>query len=246
MSAEAGAVHIGTSGWNYKHWKERFYPDGLPQKGWLGYYAERFHTVEVNNSFYNLPSESTFRSWRDDSPAGFLFSVKASRYITHMKKLKDPERSLKRFMDRVGALEDALGPILFQLPPRWRFNRQRLEAFVHALPAGRRYTFELRDPSWHNDECLRVLSDAGAAFCVYDLKGELSPRETTADFVYVRLHGPGLKAYTGSYDREALSGWAGALSAWSRQGRDVFCYFDNDQNAYAAHNALELQRMLEG
>jgi len=209
----------------------------------LGYYAERFRSVEINNSFYHLPEKATLRHWRDTVPADFVFTAKASRYITHMKKLKDPEDSIDRFFNRVTSLGDKLGPILFQLPPRWRFNRERLEAFLGALSTDFRYAFEFRDHSWLNAETYELLSRYNAAFCIYDFDGFLSPRETTADFVYIRLHGPD-GAYQGSYDTSTLSGWAGALSAWSSQGRDVHCYFDNDQAGYAARNALQLQSML--
>jgi len=239
-------VYIGTSGWTYDHWRQRFYPPGIGRTEWLAFYAEHFRTVEINNSFYNLPSERTLRDWRDGTPDGFLFSVKASRYITHMKKLKDPVESVGRFMDRMRILGAKLGPVLFQLPPRWRFNRQRLESFLTVLPPGFRYTIELRDSSWHNDVCREVLADAGVAFCIFDLEGRLSPVETTGNFLYVRLHGPGAAAYTGSYGPDALAGWADTITAWSRRDLDVYCYFDNDQDAHAVHNALRLKGMIDG
>lgn len=235
-------IHVGTSGWNYRHWAGPFYPEDLEQEQWLRFYAGRFSTVEINNTFYNLPQQSVFRKWREAVPEGFLFSVKASRYITHMKKLKEPQDSVRRFMDRAAGLEEKMGPVLFQLPPRWKVNPRRLESFLQELPEGRRYTFEFRDQSWFHPEIYDLLRAHGAAFCIYHLAGTLSPREVTADFVYVRLHGPG-GAYRGSYDQEALSGWAGAFTAWERRGRDVYCYFDNDQRGYAARDARALQGM---
>ena len=235
-------IHVGTSGWNYRHWAGPFYPEDLEQEQWLRFYAGRFSTVEINNTFYNLPQQSVFRKWREAVPEGFLFSVKASRYITHMKKLKEPQDSVRRFMDRAAGLEEKMGPVLFQLPPRWKVNPRRLESFLQELPEGRRYTFEFRDQSWFHPEIYDLLRAHGAAFCIYHLAGTLSPREVTADFVYVRLHGPG-GAYRGSYDQETLSGWVGAFTAWERQGRDVYCYFDNDQRGYAARDALALQGM---
>jgi uncharacterized protein YecE (DUF72 family) len=243
--AESGPapIHIGTSGWHYGHWRGPFYPDELGAEGFLAYYAERFHTVEINNSFYQLPSESTLGKWRDAVPQGFLFAVKGSRFITHMKKLKDPARSLAPFLERVAVLGEKLGPILFQLPPRWRFNAARLAGFLSALPGAYRYTLELRDQSWINDDALDLLARHGAAFCIYELAGYLSPLEVTADFVYIRLHGPG-GPYQGQYDDATLAAWAGAISAWSREGREVFCYFDNDEAGYAAQDALRLQDML--
>ncbi|MFW6180329.1 MAG: DUF72 domain-containing protein [Spirochaetota bacterium] len=236
-------IRIGTSGWNYPHWSGPFYPRDLNQDRWLRFYAERFSTVEINNSFYNLPAAGVFRSWRDSVPRGFVFSVKASRYITHMKKLKDPRDSVRRFMDRASELGEKMGPVLFQLPPRWKVNPERLESFLGELPEGPRYTFEFRDQTWFCPEVYALLRDRGAAFCIYHLAGTLTPREVTADFVYVRLHGPG-DAYQGSYNRETLSGWAGAFSSWDRGGRDVYCYFDNDQRGYAARDAGELRGMV--
>jgi uncharacterized protein YecE (DUF72 family) len=242
--ARRKSVLIGTSGWNYDHWKGPFYPGDLSRGDWLSFYCRNFATVEVNNSFYRLPSESSLRRWRDTVPESFVIAVKASRYITHMKKLKDPRQSLEKFVKRIRLLEGNLGPILFQLPPRWRCNPQRLESFLSALPEGNAYAFEFRDPSWFDPRTYDVLSSHEAAFCMYDLKGETSPKELTADFAYIRLHGPENRPYAGLYDTKALSGWAGAISAWLDQGLRVYCYFDNDQKGYAPRNAAELQQML--
>jgi uncharacterized protein YecE (DUF72 family) len=236
-------IHIGTSGWHYGHWLGPFYPENLRADRFLAYYATHFHTVEINNSFYRLPSEQALTTWRDTAPPGFIFAVKASRFITHMKKLKDPERSLPPFLERAALLGEKLGPILFQLPPRWHFDAVRLAAFLKALPGEYRYTLELRDQTWINDRALDLLSRHGVAFCIYELDGYLSPLEVTADFVYIRLHGPG-GPYQGRYDPRTLTAWAGTIAAWSRQGREVFCYFDNDEAGYAAQNALQLQDML--
>jgi uncharacterized protein YecE (DUF72 family) len=237
--------HIGTSGWHYHHWRGPFYPEDLRPGDYLGFYRRKFHTVEINNSFYRLPSEKALTDWRESVPPGFIFAVKGSRYITHMKKLKDPETSLAPLLERVRLLEDRLGPILFQLPPRWGFNEERLAEFLAALPRDYRYAFEFRDAGWLNEAAYRLLRNHGAAFCIYELAGRLSPREVTADFVYLRLHGPG-GAYQGRYDRGTLADWAKAVSAWAGQGLPVFCYFDNDEAGFAAQNALELQEMLTG
>jgi uncharacterized protein YecE (DUF72 family) len=239
----AEGIHIGASGWHYDHWKGPFYPKGMNAGEMLAFYADHFKTVEINNSFYRLPEENVLAQWRDTAPEGFLFTAKASRYITHMKKLKDPEEPVSTFMERMGVLGGKLGPILFQLPPRWKLNLKRLRAFLAVLPEEHRYTFEFRDPTWFDEGVFEALSDNNAAFCIYELAGRQSPRKVTADFVYVRLHGPG-DAYEGNYDRQALSGWAGALSTWSRKGLDIYCYFDNDQKGYAVRNALSLQHML--
>jgi uncharacterized protein YecE (DUF72 family) len=239
-----GRIYIGTSGWNYPHWQGSFYPEDLPRKEWLSYYAERLASVEINNTFYQLPERSTLEQWKSRVPQSFLFSVKASRYITHMKKLKDPEGSTERFFSRIEVLKGKLGPVLFQLPPRWKRNPERLESFLDQLPRKYAYTFEFRDAGWFDQEIYSLLHGAGAAFCIYQLAGVLSPKEVTADFVYIRLHGPA-EAYQGRYDTKALSGWAGAVSAWSGRGNTVYCYFDNDQNGYAAANAMELKAMLD-
>ena len=240
-----GRTLIGTSGWSYDHWDETFYPEGLATGERLAFYARRFATVELNNSFYQLPARKQLERWRDIAGDGFVFAVKASRYITHMKKLNDPEESLDRFLGRVDTLGSALGPILFQLPPRWHRDPGRLAAFLRQLPDEHRYAFEFRDRSWHVGEIHAALRGAGAAFCIYDLAGEVSPKEITADFVYVRLHGPD-GPYQGSYDAQALAGWAGAISAWRDRGLDVYCYFDNDEAGHAPRNAARLADMLDG
>ncbi len=238
-------IHIGTSGWSYDHWKGPFYPEDLPNNQMLDYYLRHFQTVEINSSFYHLPRKQTLEHWREAVPAGFLFAAKASRYITHMKKLKDPGKSVATFLERISVLEDKLGPILFQLPPRWHLNVQRLTTFLDALSSEFRYAFELRDQSWLNEQVYALLARHNAAFCIYELDGFLSPKKITTDFVYVRLHGPD-GPYQGSYDDPALAGWAGAFSTWSAQGRGIFCYFDNDQAGYAAQNAARLRSMLQG
>jgi len=237
-------IHIGTSGWNYKHWRGNFYPEDLKSSDWFEYYVKHFLTVEINNSFYQLPEKKTFEKWRRSVSENFVFSVKASRYITHMKKLKDPQQPVSNFIYNVKELQDRLGPVLFQLPPRWNMNAERLQAFISQLPDKFRYTFEFRDDSWWHPDVYKILKDANMALCIFDLAGTLSPKEITADFVYVRLHGPGA-AYEGKYNSKTLTGWAGAFSAWEKQGKEIFCYFDNDQKGYAAQNALELAQMLD-
>lgn len=238
-------IHIGTSGWNYDHWRGPFYSPQLAQSDVLSAYASHFRSAEVNNSFYQLPAEATLRRWRDTVPDGFIFAVKASRYITHMKKLKDPDEPVATLLDRVAKLGRTLGPILFQLPPRWRVNVERLDGFLRTLPNEHRYAFEFRDPSWFDQRVYDLLAGHGAAFCIYDLDRNLSPTEVTADFVYIRLHGPE-GAYRGSYDERALSGWADAIASWADQGKAVYCYFDNDEAGYAPQNAGRLDEMLRG
>ena len=237
--------YIGTSGWSYDHWVGPFYPEGLQDGDRLAHYAEQLGCAEINNSFYNLPSEQTLDRWRETVPKAFRFAVKASRYITHMKKLKDPDAGLGNFLPRIERLGDRLGPILFQLPPNWHFNAERLEQFLTALPRGHRYTLELRDRSWINDDALALLSDHDVAFCIYELDGFLSPQALTTDFVYVRLHGPD-GAYKGSYDDDSLNGWAEQIRTWRDDGRDCWCFFDNDEAGHAVRNALSLKRLLDG
>jgi uncharacterized protein YecE (DUF72 family) len=236
-------IHIGTSGWSYDHWKGPFYPEHLNNSRMLEYYAQRLRSVEINSTFYRLPELQTLRHWYDSTPQDFRFAVKASRYITHMKKLWEPHKTLPVLLDRIRTLGDKLGPILFQLPPHWHFNGQRLGDFLASLGHEFRYAFEFRDHSWINEHTCELLSRHDAAFCIYELDGYLSPQPLTTDFVYVRLHGPD-GAYLGRYDEHTLAGWAETLSAWARNGRSIHCYFDNDQHGYAVQDALRLQAML--
>lgn len=236
-------VHIGTSGWYYKHWRGPFYPIDYATERMLSFYAQHFDSVEINNSFYRLPTPDTLRHWRDTTPAGFCFSVKASRYLTHMKKLKDPEAGLQNFLPTVEVLGEKLGPVLFQLPPRWHCDVERLASFLEALPARHRYAFELRDRSWHVPAVCDLLRRHNVAFCIYDLAGFGSPIQVTATFAYVRLHGPG-GAYQGSYDASALADWARRIREWHTVLEGVYIYFDNDQAGFAARNALELKSLL--
>jgi uncharacterized protein YecE (DUF72 family) len=239
-----GRIYIGTSGWHYKHWKGVFYPEDTRDDEQFALYAEHFQTVEINNSFYKLPDASTFTNWRKASPKRFLFAVKASRYITHMVKLKANKQSLRKFFTRVVKLEEKLGPILFQLPPRWKVNTERLASFLSQLPSGHRYAFEFRDQTWYTEEVLDLLKKWNCAFCIYHLERHLSPLEVTADFVYIRLHGPGNK-YQGSYNKRALQTWAGRCREWLKNKKDVYIYFDNDQAGYAVKNAQQLQALME-
>lgn len=236
-------VHIGTSGWHYPHWRGVFYPPTLAPTHYLGYYARHFGTVEINNSFYQLPGEAAFRQWREAVPGGFVFAVKASSYITHRKKLRDPARTTPAFLARVRLLGNKLGPVLFQLPPRWRADPERLASFLSALPADLACAFELRDPSWFNPRVEEILRSHRAAFCIYEFDWRLSPLSVTADFVYIRLHGPE-GAYRGRYGRRRLRPWAERITGWRQQDLTVYCYFDNDEAGYAVRDALELKDLL--
>jgi len=239
-----GRCLIGTSGWSYRHWRGPFYPSAMAKGGeQLDFYAERFDTVEVNGTFYRLIEVETLRRWRAQTPPGFVFACKGSRFLTHMKRLKDTGQGLARYFERVEALEGKLGPIVFQLPARFKPDRERLAAFLEALPAGQRYAFEFRDPAWFEPPILEMLAAHDAALCLYEFAGQEAPLEVTAGFVYIRLHGPG-GPYQGSYDDAALATWARRIRAWTRKGLDVYCYFDNDDSAFAPRNALSLKELV--
>lgn len=240
----AAEIRIGTSGWHYKHWLGRFYPPKLPASKMLAFYFEHFNTVEINNSFYRLPSESAFAAWRDATPPDFRFAVKGSRFITHNKKLKDAAPALERLLPNVEALGHKLGPILFQLPPQWQVNPGRLESFLEALPAGHRYAFEFRNETWNIEPVYDLLKRFNAAYCMFHLAGFESPRAITADFTYVRCHGPGGK-YQGSYSDTDLKQWAACIRSWSRRLKAIYVYFDNDDSGYAAHDALRFRKLIE-
>lgn len=236
-------IYIGTSGWNYKHWLGPFYPEKFPATKMLGYYAQHFDTVEINATHYHLPSFKSFDTWRDTTPRDFVFAAKASRFTTHMKKLKAPKASTEKFFVRVNKLEQKLGPILFQLPPRWKVNLERLSDFLSAMPKEHRYTFEFRDKSWFNDKVYELLRQHNIALCIYHMAGWDSPMEVTADFVYVRLHGTESQ-YGGSYPDTALKDWARRIRRWRQESKDVYVYFNNDPESHAVKNAISLKRLV--
>jgi uncharacterized protein YecE (DUF72 family) len=237
-------IRIGTSGYHYKHWRGPFYPQNISSDEMLKFYSQQFDTVELNNSFYRLPTEIAFENWRQSTPVDFVFAVKASRFLTHQKKLKDPEDALENLLPRASRLSTKLGPILFQLPPKWQVNSGRLEALLEALPRDLRYTFEFRYLTWIRPEIDTLLARFGAAFCIYELAGYHSPLSVTSDFAYVRLHGPGLGKYQESYSPDRLRLWAKQIAEWANDLAAIYIYFDNDQAGYAARNALELKRLV--
>jgi uncharacterized protein YecE (DUF72 family) len=237
-------VWIGTSGYVYRHWRKAvFYPRGLPAREELGYYASRFRTVELNNPFYRLPTPEMFDRWRESTPAGFQFSVKASRYITHIKRLRDVGDELARFLERAERLGPKLGPILFQLPPTQQLEPSRLSDFLSLLSSGRRWVIEFRHPSWHTREVYQLLTNHGVALCI-PVGGGLRPdRITTASFTYLRMHRgqePG-----GGFTEEELGSWAGQIRALRQVGKEVFVYFNNDWEGYAVRDALRLEELLQ-
>jgi uncharacterized protein YecE (DUF72 family) len=237
-------LRIGTSGWHYQHWAGRYYPEGLQSSQRLKWYTRDFDTVELNNTFYQLPRESAVDAWREATPADFRFAVKGSRFITHMIKLKDPARALNNFFAPVEHLRRRLGPILWQLPPRWNVNVERLEEFLRSLPRNHRYAFELRNESWMTDQVLALLQRHNAAFCIYELAGYTTPVELTANWSYIRLHGPTRAKYQGKYSRRQLASWAKRIESWRSRLEAVYVYFDNDDSAYAVENAMTLRQLL--
>lgn len=241
--AKKSCIHIGTSGWHYKHWKGTFYPEDIKEKDQLSAYIKTFSTVELNNSFYHMPETGTFIQWRKSVPDDFIFAVKGSRYITHMKKLKESTQALHTLLKNASGLKEKLGPVLFQLPPGWKVNTDRLEDFLKHLPEQFRFVIEFRNATWYTEEVYALLRKYNCAFCIYELDRHMSPMEITADFVYIRLHGPEGK-YQGSYSNRQLRSWTKRCTSWQQDNKDVFIYFDNDQEGYAAFNAATLQEMV--
>ena len=241
----ARRIRIGCSGWQYKHWRGDFYPAELPTSRWFAHYARTFDTVEINNSFYRLPPAETFAKWREQAPSRFLYAVKASRFLTHMKKLKDPDDPLARFFDNAKQLGPRLGPILYQLPPRWPLNLERFEIFLRALPHGYRHTVEFREPSWYDERVYELMRRHHVALCLHDMQGSATGKIVVGPFIYVRFHF-GTKKYGGAYSDERLDDWAEWLSARVAEGLHVFGYFNNDTGGHAPRDAVRLRaRILE-
>jgi uncharacterized protein YecE (DUF72 family) len=233
-------VLIGTSGWHYASWKGPFYPRELKLKDRLVFYATQFGTTELNGVFYRTPTIEAVKAWRQQTPADFVFAWKASKFITHWKRLSDRSaNSLALLESRLSLLGSKAGPVLFQLPPQFEMNYERLASFLQMLAPGRRYAFEFRHPSWYAARVLRLLSDENAALCLSDHADAPSPWKRTADFVYIRGHGPGGR-YEGHYRQAALSSWRQKIGRWSARGYDVYVYFDNDQKSAAPLDARRL------
>ena len=239
-------IWVGTSGWNYNHWRNVFYPLGLPQRDWLRFYAGHFRTAEINYTHYRQPSEKSWGNWRESVPAGFRFAVKAHRYLTHLRRLKDPEDSLRRVIEGAECLGPALGPILYQLPPAFHRTPENIEAltrFLRLLPRRHQHALEFRHNSWFGSETLDLLRGYGAAFCSYDMPGIECPLVATTHFAYIRFHGPGTR-YSGCYTDGMLADWAARIRALADHLNDVFIYFNNDVGGHAVDNAQTLARLL--
>jgi len=240
----AKKYHIGTSGWHYDHWEGPFYPEGTSKKERLCYYTSVFDTVEINNSFYQLPSENTFENWYQSTPDNFIFSVKANRYITHMKNLMDVEEPIDKFISRCKLLREKLGGMLFQLPPQWNIDVERFRKFADLLPNDLRITVEFRNETWFSEKIYEILRDENISFCIFELGEKESPILTTADFVYIRLHGPS-GPYQGDYSKDSLKTWAVRINNWLSDDKEVYLYFDNDQKGYAPKNAQEIEQIIK-
>lgn len=237
-----GTLRIGTSGYQYDHWKGVFYPKDLPKKQWFEHYTGIFDSVEINNTFYNLPAGKTFDAWRESAPESFLYALKFSRFATHIKKLKDAEDPIGKFLAKAEKLGPALGPILVQLPGKWKANPDRLADFLDKAPDEHRWTVELRDESWFCDEIYQVLEHYDAALCMHDMV-EDHPERLTADWTYIRYHG---EHYTGSYSDEYLRSQAERIRGYLDDGLDVYAYFNNDEAGHAVNNAMDLRDYVEG
>jgi uncharacterized protein YecE (DUF72 family) len=238
-------VWIGTSGWHYDSWRGRFFPKDLRAKDHLRFYAGHFATTELNGVFYRTPTEEAVRGWRDGTPEHFLFAWKASKFITHWKRLSERcDNSITLMESRLKILGRKAGPVLFQLPPNMQADRERLAAFLKMLPKRRRYAFEFRHKSWYDESVLDVLRDRNVALCLSDHHDAPAPWEVTASHVYVRGHGPGGR-YRDHYPDKTLRDWARSIARWRRQAREVFCYFDNDQKSAAPADALRLMELVQ-
>jgi len=237
------AFYVGTSGWAYPEWRGGFYRQGLPAKDMLPTYARAFDTVEINAPFYRLPNPALVRGWRERTPDGFLFAWKASRYITHVLRLRDCGESLAKVMDRMQELGPKFGPVLFQLSPQMRIDRERLAEFLDILPRRHRYSVEFRHPSWYVAEIFDVLRNHDVALCISDHDSAPAPWEATAQHVYVRAHGTA-ERYCGPYHANTLRAWARRLAIWRDEGRAIFCYFDNTMTGHAPHDAKRLRALL--
>ena len=237
----AARYYIGTSGWHYDHWRDEFYPKGMAKSRWLEFYSGHFSTVELNNSFYRLPSEKAFINWRDSSPPEFVFSVKVSRFITHIKRLRNTEEPVANFMARARFLEGKLGPLLYQLPQNMKRDDQLLEDFVKMLYKNACHVFEFRHASWFDDKVFNLLRRYNIGFCIYDMPGFSTPVMATSDLAYIRFHGS-RQLYGGCYSEKELEGWAKKITELG--AGVVYAYFNNDAEGFAIRNALTLRNLL--
>ena len=236
--------YIGTSGWHYEHWRGLYYPEGLPKSKWLQFYARQFNTVELNNSFYHLPSEKAFSTWRDFAPDNFVFAVKVSRFITHIKRLKNLGSAVENFLSRATFLQNKLGPLLYQLPPNMKRNDEILENFLSSLSQQYQHVFEFRNESWIDESVFRILEQYDAGFCVFDMPDFHCPLVASSNFAYIRFHGSE-SLYSSCYSDEELRKWAEKITALGKNLEAVYIYFNNDAEAFAVKNAITLMKYLD-
>lgn len=236
--------YVGCSGWHYDHWSGLYYPEGLARSKWLQFYATEFATVELNNSFYHLPSEKAFKAWHESSPDNFVFAVKVSRFITHIRRLRNLGSAVENLLSRVSLLKDKLGPLLYQLPPSMKRNDEVLEHFVSTLPQEYKHVFEFRHESWLDDSVFHILEQHNVGLCVFDMPGLTCPLLATTDFAYIRFHG-NENLYSSCYSDDELSLWARKIIALPENIRSIYIYFNNDAGAFAVRNAITLRRYLE-
>ncbi|MGB3242730.1 MAG: DUF72 domain-containing protein [Candidatus Omnitrophota bacterium] len=239
------ALHVGCSGWNYNHWKGRFYPKESSPSAWFKEYSSVFSTVEINNTFYQLPDTSTFKKWHDQAPDNFIYAVKGNRFITHMKKLKDPKEPVKRFMSHARLLKEHLGPVLFQLPPHWTVDSERIDRFTDVLPKGYQYVFEFRERSWYCEDVYKILASKRMSVCLHDMKGSESPDLSVGPICYIRFHGSN-ELYGGKYRISTLRKRAKLIKEALDEGKDVYAYFNNDAEANAPRDALRFIKEVKG
>lgn len=237
------SVRIGTSGWEYRHWSGSFYPRDLPRDRWLEFYTGQFDTVELNTSFYRLPPAGVFAGWSRRVPDAFSFAVKASRYLTHVRRLREPAEPIDRLWSRARRLGPHFGPVLYQLPPRWLPNLERLDAFLATVPRDHPQAIEIRDRRWYGPALTERLEAAGMALCLHDMEGSAPEPARVGPFAYVRFHGAGAK-YGGRYSSQRLEAWADRIAGWAADGSPVWAYFNNDIGGHAVVDAHRLREMV--
>lgn len=236
-------IQVGTSGWYYNHWKRIFYPEKLPKNKWFDHYAEHFNTVELNNTFYHQPKPATYNNWYARASKDFIYTVKANRYITHIKRLKDAAGAIDTFFKGALLLKEKLGPVLYQLPPNIHINPDLVTAFAKLIPEKTTAIFEFRHKSWFEKETFELLNKLGIGFCIHDLAGVKSPKAITSGIIYIRFHGAGGR-YAGNYPNSVLKDWANWIKENQTQANHIYIYFNNDLNGSAVNNALQMKKYL--
>jgi len=236
-------IRIGTSGWYYSHWSGLFYPAKLPKTKWFQYYAKHFDSVEVNNTFYQLPKQQSVKKWYVQAPKNFIYTVKANRYITHIKRLKDTPEALERFFKTVDLLKQKLGPVLYQLPPSLQKDLDLLGGFIRLLPKNRIAVFEFRHESWYSEDTFELLNQFNVGFCVHDMPAKQTPRIITGNIIYIRFHSS-TGRYSGNYTKSALKNRVHWLKKQNKKARRIYIYFNNDFNAFAVENAKQIKEQI--